>query len=106
MSTRHPGKYVISKSRFGRQGFSISRDGMNPMPGATHGFGSFEDALLAIRCLEHVGGERNAQRWWDLYHRVTGVTSRERSFQRRCAASMGMRVTRTGKHSYRWEKAS
>jgi hypothetical protein len=90
----------------GKGGFSISRDGMNPMPGATSGFKSHRDALVAIQCLEHCGGDIPgvSDRFWDLYHRVSGVTQRERDFRNKTAKAMGYKIVRLGRHSYQWEK--
>jgi hypothetical protein len=94
--------------------------GINPMPGATGGFKTIRDALLAIRCLEFVrrkvgatGYEHadgfDAQRWWDLYHRVSGVTAKGRAEQNRMAKALGRKIIRAagkaGRHNSTWVAA-
>ena len=84
--------------------FNVSRGGCNPMPGATGGFASIAQAQLAVRVLEHTEGDApgNGHRFWDLWHRVSGVTQRERLRDHKTAARLGMRVVRLGRHSTRW----
>lgn len=92
----------------GSDGFNVSLRGCNPMPGATGGFKSVEQAQLAIRVLEHTDGDTpgNGNRFWDLWHRVSGVTQRERVRQRQMAANLGMKIVRLSRHEHRWEQAS
>lgn len=92
---------------------SACRSGINPMPGATSGFASLRDALLALRCLlfvesrcgHSVGSEGfDAQRWWDLFWRCSGHTQRRRDWHRRLYAELGLRarrgVGRAGRHQF------
>ncbi|MFK4706076.1 hypothetical protein ABIC83_002915 [Roseateles asaccharophilus] len=92
----------------GKGAFNVSLRGCNPMPGATGGFKSVEEAQLAIRVLEHTDGDTpgNGDRFWDLWHRVSGVTQRERVRQRQTAANLGMKVIRVSRREYRWEQAT
>jgi hypothetical protein len=97
-------RYVIHPD--GKGGFNVSYgpasewSGCNAMPGATGGFDSVESAQLAIRCLDHVGGEQNAQRWWDLWYRVSGVTQRSRDERKDLAKRLGYDVKRVARHEY------
>lgn len=106
MSTTLSPDYAINPN--GKGGFNVSRGGLNPMPGATGGFSSVEQAQLAIRVLEHTDGDTpgNSQRFWDLWHRVAGVTQRSRKETHAMAARMGMRVVREGRHNTRWVSAT
>lgn len=102
MTTASSTKYDIIPN--GKGGFNVSRGGLNPMPGATGGFSSVDQAQLAIRVLEHTDGDTpgNGQRFWDLWHRVAGVTQRSRKEAHAMAARMGMRIVREGRHNTRW----
>lgn len=96
-------KYHIQSDR--RGGFNVTvRRIINPMPGATGGFKSIREALVAIKVLEKTNGDvpGNSDRFWRLLHRVNGTTQRSREVQRRIAASMGMRVIRLGPNSSKW----
>lgn len=68
--------------------------GCNAMPGATWSE-TIRGALLMIRVLEHVGGERNGPRFWKLLHRVNGTTQRNRIATLKMMTALGLRLTKT-----------
>jgi hypothetical protein len=83
---------------------SACRSIINPMPGATSGFKSIRNALLAIKVLERVNAQgRNPSDFWPVYHRAAGVTERSRVDRVKMAAAMKMRVVRLSRNSFRYE---
>jgi hypothetical protein len=72
---KHPAPGAYIRGEYVREGFVVTRNGCNIMPGATW-FRTSEAAQEAIRVFDHV--KEDPKRFWRLLHRVNGVTQRGR----------------------------